>query len=72
MLPLDGSMQDFVSVCAATLQSSIPSAVADFASTYIYLCSKICIVLIFMFVLSVKKKKNIQNVLIYDIVGRFV
>jgi len=48
---------------ALKLRSSIPSAVADFASACIYLCSKNCLVLIFMFVLSLKKNyKNCNKV----------
>jgi len=38
------------------LRSSIPSAVADFASACIYLCLKNCLVFIFVFVHSEKKK----------------
>jgi len=46
------------------LESSIPSAVADFASACTYLCSKKCLVLIFMFVLSLKNKiKNLKTMI---------
>jgi len=46
-----------------SLRSSLPSAVADFASACIYLCFKNCLVLIFKFVLRFLQKKTCKPVI---------